>query len=286
MTELFNNREIAIAFWTTIFFVWASSQKEIRRSFFQLVKTFVSPKIIIPFILLLTYSFLVILLLREIHIWSLPNLKETIYWFFFSGAITAFTIITDEKTEKPIRKNVRELLTITVVLEFVVNTYVFNLPIELVFVPMVTILTAVYTYASFKTQYKKVEHPSGTLLAIIGIAMITQALIRIYQDFDKFGRFDTLIDFVLPLILTISIIPATYLLMLYASYELLFLRIDFALESSIEMRRYAKKLLTLHCYFRIGKVREMLKGRANHLYRCCSKKDIRRILLTKNASQG
>ena len=277
MTELFNDREIAIACWTTVFFVWAFSRKEIRRSLFQLVKIFFSLKVMFPFTLLFTYSFLVVLFLRYVHIWSLSNLKETIYWFTFSGVIISFTTIIDEKTKRPISKIIKELVTFTIILEFIVNTYVFNLLIELFFVPTIAILTAVYTFATIKTEYKIVEKIIGTLLAIIGILMIIHAIIQIYHDFDKFGRFDTLIDFILPPVLTISILPAIYLFMLYASYELIFIRIDIMLDSK-EMQRYAKKLLILHCGFKVGKVKYMLKFRVNQLYNTASKEEIRTIL--------
>ena len=283
MTELFNNREIAIALWTTVFFGWAFSRKEVRRSIFQLVKSFFSPKIIIPFTLLFTYSFLVVLLLREIHLWSLSNLKETIYWFLFSGIIIAFRSVVDETTEKPIRKIIKELVAFTIILEFIVNTYVFKLLVELFFVPTIAFLTAVYTYATIKTEYKIVEKILGTLLAIIGIAMFTQALIQIYYDFDKFARLDTLTDFILPPILTISILPAIYLLLLYSSYELLFIRVDLMLNSK-EMQRYAKKLLILHCGFKVGKVKYMLKFRVNQLYNTASKEEIRTILFQDEKS--
>lgn len=283
MTELFNDREIAIAFWTTVFFGWAFSRKEIRGSLFQLVKTFLLPKIILPFTLLFTYSFLIVFFLRELHIWSLSNLKETIYWFIFSGIIIAFRSVVDETTEKPIRKIIKELVAFTIILEFIVNTYVFKLLVELFFVPTIAILTAVYTYATIKTEYKIVEKILGTLLAIIGIAMFTQALIQIYYDFDKFARLDTLTDFILPPILTISILPAIYLLLLYASYDLLFIRINLMLNSK-EMQRYAKKLLILHCGFKVGKVKYMLKFQVNQLYNTASKEKIRTILFQDEKS--
>jgi len=277
MMELFNDREIAIVFWTIVFFSWAFSRIEIRRSLFQLVKTFLSLKIIIPFTLLFIYSFLFVLFLRYIHIWSLSNLKETIYWFIFSGVIIAFKTIIDEKTVRPIRKIIKELFAFTIILEFIVNTYVFNLLVELFFVPTIAILTAVYIYATIKTEYKKVEKIIGTLLTIIGIVMIIHATIQIYHDFDKFGRFDTLIDFIIPPVLTISILPAIYLFMLYAYYELIFIRIDLMLNSK-EMQRYAMKLLILHCGFKVSKVKHMLKFRVNQLYDNASKEEISSIL--------
>ena len=277
MTELFNNREIAIALWTTVFFGWAFSQKEIRRSIFNLVKSFFSPKIIIPFTLFFTYSFLVVLLLRAIHIWNLSNLKETIYWFIFSGIIITFRTVVDETTEKPIRKIIKELVAFTIILEFIVNTYAFKLLVELFFVPMITILSAVYTYATIKTECKIVEKILGTLLAIIGIAMFTQALIQIYYDFDRFPSLDTLTNFILPPILTIGILPAIHLLLLYTSYEMLFMRVDL-MSNSKETQRYAKKLLILHCGFKVSKVKYMLKFRVNRLYSTASKEEIRTIL--------
>ena len=282
MIGIFNNREIAIAFWTMIFFVWALSKRKIRRSILNLTKSFLSIKIIIPLILLLLYSSLVVLLLRNIHIWKLSNLKETIYWFIFSGAITAFRTIINDEAERPFRKIIRELVTVIIVIEFIVNTYIFSLPIELFFIPMVSILTVIYTYSSLNTEYKKVEHYFGTLLAIIGIIMIVHALAQIFLDFNNFKSFDTLIDFILPVILTISIIPATYLLMLYASYESFFTYIDFVLGDSMKMKRYAKKLLIFHCNFRISKMRNVLKCRVTRLYDTVTKEDIRKILLEDN----
>ena len=274
---MFNNREIVTAFWGIIFFGWAFSQKEIRRSLFKAVKIFLSPKIIIPFMLLFIYSFLIVLILRKIHFWSLSNLKETIYWFFFSGMIIIFRVVADETTEKPFRKIIKELVTFTIILEFIVNTYVFKLPFEMFFVPTIAILTAIYTYASIKIEYKIIEKIIGTLLAIIGMAIFVQALIQIYSDFGKFASVNTLIDFVLPPILTVSILPAIYLLLLYASYESLFTRVDIMLDS-IEKQRYAKKLLIFHCGFKVGAIKDMLKYRANLLYDTASKKEIRTIL--------
>ena len=247
------------------------------------MKIFLSPKIILPFALLFTYSFLIVFFLRELHIWSLSNLKETIYWFIFSGIIIAFRSVVDETTEKPITKIIKELVAFTIILEFIVNTYVFKLLLELFFVPMMAILTAVYTYATIKTEYKLVEKILATLLTIIGIAMFAQALIQIYYDFDKFARLDTLTDFILPPILTISILPAIYLLLLYASYDLLFIRLDLMLNSK-GMQRYAKKLLILHCGFKVGKVKYMLKFRVNQLYNTASKEEIRTILFQDQKS--
>jgi len=280
MTELFNNREIAIAFWATVFFGLAISQKEIRHSIFQVLDSFFSKKIIIPFMLLVLYVFFDVLILSKIHIWSLSNLKETIYWFIFSGAITVFLTIVNDKVGRPIRTIVKELITVTIVLEFIVNAYVFGLIVELVLFPILAFLTALYTYASLKAEYKKVELILGTILAIIVMAMLTQALIMIYHDFDKFGRFDTFIDFILPPILMISILPAIYLLMMYALYDSLFIRVDIALENDSNRRRYAKMLLIINCYFRVGKLRKML-NRVNRLYDGASKEDIRKILISE-----
>ncbi|MBL7106732.1 MAG: hypothetical protein ISS77_03895 [Phycisphaerae bacterium] len=191
--------------------------------------------------------------------------------------IVVFRVVADETTEKPFRKITKELVAFTIILEFIVNTYVFKLPFEMFFVPTIAILTAIYTYASIKTEYKIVEKILGTLLAIIGMAMFVQALIQIYSDFGKFASVNTLIDFVLPPILTVTILPAIYLLLLYASYEMLFMRLGLMLDST-KIRRYAKKLLIFRCGFKVGAVKDILKYRVNLLYNTASKSEIRSIL--------
>ncbi len=275
---MFNNREIATAVWLIIFSGLGLLHKQTRQSIFGVMKIALTPKLVFPFILLFIYSFLIVLFLRKIHLWSLSNLKETIYWFFFSGVIIAFGVVVDEKTERPYRKIIKELTTFTIILEFIVNTYVFALLIELIFVLIMTILVMVYTVASVKSEYKVAEKILGTILAIIGIVIFTQAIIQIYRDFDKFASFKTLIDFILPPVLTISLLPAIYLLQLYVSYESVFVKIDIMLDSK-ERQRYAKKLLIFHCGFKVKRVKEILKHRANVLYSSASKEEIKTILL-------
>ena len=172
------------------------------------------------------------------------------------------------------------MITVTIVLESIVNAYVFGLLVELVLFPILAFLTALYTYAALKAEYKKVELILGTILAIIVMAMLTQALVMIYHDFDKFGRFDTFIDFILPPIFMIGILPAIYLLMMYALYDSLFIRVDIALENDSNRKRYAKMLLIINCYFRVGMLRKML-NRVNRLYDGASKEDIRKILINE-----
>ena len=253
-------------------------RQSLRQSVFQVVKLSLTPKIVFPFLSFLIYSFLIVLFLKEVNVWKTSNLKETIYWFFFSGIILSFGAVIDNTSEKPIRKIVKELVVFTIIVEFIVNTYVFKLPVELILVPLVAILTAIYTYACFKAEYKAVEKIVGTILGIIGVAILIHALIQIHHDFNKFARLDTFIDFILPLVLTLSILPAIYLLLLYISYENLFITVDILLNSK-EMKRYAKRLLVLHCGFRVGRVREIVKFRAGRLYGTASKEEIRTILL-------
>ena len=279
--DMFNNREIAIAFWLILFSGWALKKIEIRHSLIQLISIFFSPKIFIPFTFLLLYSSLVVLVLFKVNIWKLANLKETIYWFFFSGSIIAFETMIDDKSDRPFKKILMSMITLTLIIEFIINAYVFSLPVELFFIPVITIITGVNVVSNYKKEYREVGKYSNILLAIIGILLLVQALIRIYKDINIFTNISTLIEFILPLILTTSIIPAIYLLLLYSSYDSNFTRVNIMLDSK-EMRLYAKKLILLYCKYSLKKAKEINMYRVNYLYSTASKEVIRNILIDSN----
>lgn len=260
---------------------WLLSKKEIKKSLFELLKFALKSKIIIPYLFLLVYSFFAVILLKKFRIWNISNIKETIYWFIFSGVIIVFTAVVDEKTDRPFKKILSELITFTILLEFIVNTYVFKLPMELLFVPLITFLVIMNTFSSSKSEYKIIEKFSGALLSVIGIIMLIYVSVKIYKDFHSFASIDTLIDFIIPPILTICILPAIYLLLLYTFYDSLFIRVGLMLDST-QIQWYAKKLIIFHCGFSINKAKQILKNNVNLLYETASKEKIKGILPKDN----
>ena len=140
MTDLFSNREIASGIWIALFAVWAATNSDIRRSFGQVVRALLNKHII--WILTWTTCYVVILIavLQWAGLWGSSNLKITIYWFLSAATVTVFR--SNQKTSDPkyFKQAVHDNIGIVVVLEYVVNLYSFNIIVELIILPLVTIV--------------------------------------------------------------------------------------------------------------------------------------------------
>lgn len=65
--------------------------------------------------------------------------KNTVLWFFTAGAASLFHI-NDKKKSNYLRETIKDVLSITAVLQFLVGVYSFSFAVELVLVPFVFLI--------------------------------------------------------------------------------------------------------------------------------------------------
>ncbi len=141
MSEIFNNREVAIGVWLGIILVWSLSNSGMRQAINHLIKIALSKKLVGVYLLLGLITSLLCYLLNVIDLWSLEQLKNTIYWYFGIAIISLFQVIKD--TENPTYFNdlVVNNFKFIVLIEFIISFYTFGLWLELIFVPILFIIS-------------------------------------------------------------------------------------------------------------------------------------------------
>ena len=65
----------------------------------------------------------------------------------FSGLIYCMNAVSSEADERYIQKVLKDNLTLTMILEFFMNTFTFNIWIELAIIPIITIITVMNVIA-------------------------------------------------------------------------------------------------------------------------------------------
>ena len=248
----FNNREIAVAFWLVVIFIWSLTKKDVRSSFSALLKTLFTWKIILPLTGMLAYIALCIALLARANFWHWSNLKDTLLWTI--GSAFGLFLRSNEAggDEKFFRSAVYENLKFVAMLEFVVNMYTFPLWVEIVFVPLVALMVLINEYAKWKEEegFDKVRSFSAGLLGIIGIGVLAFTIRQVVGDLREFATTQMLFDLVLPFVLTSFLLPFIYMMALLIQYETLFMRIDFFTPDK-SLSRYAKLKVFLSCNFHL-----------------------------------
>lgn len=274
---LFNDREIATAIWLSVFLAFALSKKPIREALLNAVKAFFHWKILTSVVFMILYAVGIVWLLYVANLWTAALLKDTIVWFF-SGMVLAFSFLTSHDDEKVFSRIVSGSVKIVVILEFLVSTYTFSLPVELLLIPFATVIAMMDVVAKADPKYSSVARLTTGLQVLIGVAVLAVAVVKAVADFSSLQTIDTIRQVLLAPVLSVLFVPLIYLLLLYAKYESLFIRLGMGSEMDRAVKRYAKWRLISHLGISVQKVGAFARAHALDLMRIRSKEDIDRLL--------
>jgi hypothetical protein len=251
MSQIFNNREIASAIWLLLFGMWAITSSRVRASFQDVIRAFLKWQIIIPLVAMSVYVVVVVGCLYTIGFWDVSAMKDTVFWILGFASMMLFRANEVDKRYGFFRNAILDNLKLIVVLEFILNMYTFSLWIELLLVPFATLIIMLKAVSEFQVKleprYKAVDSFLSSILALIGIVMLSITIHSAINDLDRFMKIHNLRDFMLPAVLSGLYLPFIYAWALYLAYELLFVRIDI-FNSDRNLARHLKKvvLLTFH----------------------------------------
>jgi len=237
-----NNRELSIVIWLFIFLVWVLTQTKIRKAAGSLIRAFFAKKLVYGYISMLLYIVLIITPFYFMGIWGFYWIKNTILWIVCVafGMLMQFSKATDENYFK---NSVKDNLKILVILEFIINLYVFSLWIELALIPFSALIGGMIAIANQDEKYKNVKRLLDSILTIMGFVFLFYAIYIILTDFEYFANKDNLIDFILPILLTIMFLPFVYLTALYSNYEILFTRMPYFIKDKTVLSYSKRKIL-------------------------------------------
>ena len=134
--QQFNTREIAVILWLGIFVLWALSQKSIRKSLLDVLKSLFQIKIFSVIIAAILYTGILVFILAQVGIWEWSLLKDTIYWFLCSALVLLMNTDKANQEKGFFIKILKDNLKIILILEFILAFYTFNLLVEIVLVPI------------------------------------------------------------------------------------------------------------------------------------------------------
>jgi len=236
--DSFNNRDWSLFIWTTLFFgfmLWIG-----RTSLPGLIKSFFNKHILSMILLMFLYVYISVYLLYKVNLWNASMMKDAVLWTIGVAFPMFFKAVEASKGKYRLRDTLIDNLKLTVFVEFIVNLYVFNFWVELLFIPFVTLLTVLMAVAEKKEEYKVVYKFFNYISSIIGMILLYHAVKYIITDFRGFATFNNLESFLFPIAMAALYMPFIYLIALYMAYEEFFVRIRIAHRHDRAMARYAK----------------------------------------------
>jgi hypothetical protein len=218
-----SNREWATLFWLAVLLAFIVWKPDIRQSAKAVVAAFITPKILIPLALFVAWMTGVIWVGARLGIWQPSMVKDALFWtvpgfVLFMGSVKA--------AEEPrfFRHRLWEAVGLTALLEFYLNSSTLDLAWELLLQPVIFLLASMSVVSARDPKATAVKRLADALLAVIVIGLLVPPTIRLISDAATFDAAQTVRALALPAWLTLGALPFIYVLSLYSSYELVFVR--------------------------------------------------------------
>ena len=252
--SILSTREWATLIWGCIFMLYVLCHREIRKSLWNVIVIFFGKKLRILWEIILLYVLTITIVFCYLPIWENIYIKDIIIWFLFSGLIYCMNAVSSEADETYIKKILKENLKFTMILEFFMSTFTFNIWIELAIIPVITIITVMNVIAEKKEEYKSVHKLLDSVLAIAGFWIFYETIKIGINEYKQLNIINTLVSFMIPIVYLILIIPLEYILELYSKYEVLFLRMTFKEEKDKRIRLHHRTAIFRECNFSVRKI--------------------------------
>lgn len=280
INEYLDNRELAILVWLGIILILALSKKSIRKSFFGVIKAFFQKVIFISTCLMLLYIGSMIYFFYRIGLWDTTLLSDTIVWVV-GVAFVMYMNINRVKNDDYFKRAIIDNLKLIVVIEFITNLYVFNFWVELILVPVLAILGGVMAVSSSNPKYAQVESCLSKLFIVVGLGFLSFAIYNIVVNFQGFVTIDNLKEFLLPFVSTILFLPFIYIMALYVTYDLIFMRIRYLIKDK-SVARYTRLKTIFSFHLNLKSLNQwhdkIIREKFN------SKDDVKRVILEVKTS--
>lgn len=195
--SILSTREWATLIWGLLFLVYIMCHKEIRKSFWKVIVIFFDKKLRILWEIILLYVLAITMIFYRSSIWENIYIKDIIIWFLFSGLIYCMNAVSSEADERYIQKVLKDNLKLTMILEFFMSTFTFNIWIELAIIPIITIITVMNVIAERKEEYKNVHKLLDFVLAIAGFWILYETIRVGIIEYKELNVINTLVSFMI-----------------------------------------------------------------------------------------
>ncbi|WP_291122472.1 hypothetical protein, partial [Flavobacterium sp. UBA6046] len=211
-----SNREIAILFWMVIILTVLIYISKSSKAFFGVVKAFFDRKLVYCYIIIGAYLFLVIKILNKTIFWEAYLFKDFAIWLV-GFAMVSFFSINKINTNNELVKKFLKIFSATIIIDFIINFFIFNLGWELIIIPVVSFIAILQYFAEInkeKPGYEKVSSFLKWVLTIIGFSLLSYVIHKLYHNYNEILKINNIKSFLIPVILSVLYFPIILLLSL------------------------------------------------------------------------
>lgn len=238
-SDLFSNREIALGLWALVVLAWVTSRLETRISLVDVLKALFVHRLLVALAVMTGYIGLIVYSLREVGLWELSQVKNTVYWAVSIAAISLFRLHNISNESSFFENIFKDTLGLTVVIEFVSSFHSLSLLSEIIIVPFASFLVILSARAEKDENQVRANVLITFLLILTGLLLFSYSAYHIISNPAEFATRETALDFALPPLLTALYLPFIFALHVYSTYERIFSKFKVCINDPV-IREHAK----------------------------------------------
>lgn len=247
-----DTREFALAAWLLVGLVAALFASTLRASLASVLRAVAHWKALSILGAMVVYVLACIAALSAIHLWTGDLISENVSWFFFSAVALLFRAVTGREREDFFRRTVRSVVAVTAIAEFFFSLRTLNLVAELTLQPFVLMLTLTMTVAQARGGKSVATFLQGVLATVV-LFLVIYTLSGFVAEPNDFLTRETLLEFLLPVVLTLALVPFIYVVALLSAYGRLFTTLNWKLAADARLRRRAKRVAVRRSHARLSR---------------------------------
>lgn len=278
MMNIFTSREIASAIWLTIVLVFILLNPKLRKSVFKLIKSTTTKKILIPFLVIVLYSIVLVILASNLAFWEWIYLKNVTFWVIFAGIPVCFGAITIKNDDQFFIRILTKNLRFIVIIEFLMSTFTFNIVAELILIPCLTFLVLLDAVSNTKEEWDKVKKLLSIILTAVGFTILGITIKVAIESYITLNTIDLLVKFLIPIVLSMFFIPIAYAFAVLSKYEELFIMMSFREVKDKKVKKMHRWELIKACKLSYKKITYFRKHQLKKMYVNMSQDDFYDII--------
>jgi hypothetical protein len=234
-----SNRETATLMWMAVIAAAILLYKPLHSSLKAVIKALFRRVFAIVFGLAALYIVASVTVLSWIGIWSPDNLNTTFVWALTFAAVAIFDANRIDEDRTYFRKTIRDTISFTALLVFIVELNSFGLVAELLIIPIMAFLSLMNAAVNDKPEHRQVRGCVDALIICVGLGLLTYSLIETVKTWEAFDVRGNMGELFIPIFLSLMFLPFLYALSVYMVYERVFGGLTWALKNK-GLRRFAK----------------------------------------------
>lgn len=217
--DFLDSREKAVLVWTLLAFAWAVIEVDGFLASLGGIFRILCGKLLLPFVLLASYCAGVVIAAQALGLWHTTAIKETVYWFFGTAVLLVGRAIESASNPNWARKILRPALRLTLIVEFLVNLYVFPFGVEMVLVPFVVLVVLVEAVAALDPAQAPAQRFSSGVITTIGFGLLAYVVVSVLSDLSGFLTRENAEDFLLAPALTLASFPILFVVVRWVRWD-------------------------------------------------------------------